>query len=57
MGYKKGHSMELLRAKMTEEWRIALDNKHVVGIVFIDFKDEFDSVSPASKVKKFRNSW
>jgi hypothetical protein len=29
---------------MTEIWRRALDNKQVVGIIFIDFKKAFDSV-------------
>jgi hypothetical protein len=29
---------------MTETWRRALDNKQVVGIIFIDFKKAFDSV-------------
>jgi hypothetical protein len=29
---------------MTETWRRALDNKQVVGVIFIDFKKAFDSV-------------
>ena len=43
--YKKGHSTELLLAKMTEDWRKALDNNLVVGIVFVDFRKAFDSIS------------
>ena len=31
--YKKGHSKELLLVKMTEQWRWALDNNLVVGVV------------------------
>jgi hypothetical protein len=42
--YKKSYSTELLLIKMTEIWRRALDNKQVVGIIFIDFKKAFDSV-------------
>ncbi len=30
---------------MTEDWRKALDNKQVVGVLFIDLKKAFDSVS------------
>ena len=35
--YKKGHSTQLLLAKMTEGWRSALDRKLIVGVLFIDF--------------------
>ena len=43
--YKKGHSTELLLVKMTENWRRALDNNLVVGVVFVDFRKAFDSIS------------
>jgi hypothetical protein len=36
--YKKGHSTELLLVKMTDDWRRALDNNLVVGVVFVDFR-------------------
>ena len=42
--YKKGHSTQLLLAKMTEDWRSALDRNLVVGVVFIDFRKAFDSL-------------
>ena len=42
--YKKGHSTQLLLAKMTEDWRSALDRKLVVGVVFIDFRKASDSL-------------
>lgn len=42
--YKKGHSTELLLVKMTEEWRRALDNNLVVGVIFVDFRKAFDSI-------------
>ena len=32
---------------MTEDWRKIWDKKQVVGVVFIDFKKAFDSVSHA----------
>ena len=53
--YKKGHSTELLLVKMTEDWRTALDNKLVVGIVFIDFKKTFDSVSHFLLLQKLQS--
>ena len=34
--YKKDHCTELLLSKMTEDWKRALDNNMVVGIVFVD---------------------
>ena len=43
--YRKGHSTELLLVKMTEAWRRALDRKLVVGVVFVDFRKVFDSIS------------
>ena len=42
--YKKGHSTQLLLAKMTQDWRSALDRKLVVGVFFIDFRKAFDSL-------------
>ena len=53
--YKKGHSTELLLVKMTEDWRKALDKKQVLGVVFIDFKKAFDSVSHALLLEKLQN--
>jgi hypothetical protein len=35
----------MLMVKMTEDWRRALDNRQVVGVLFIDLKKAFDSVS------------
>ena len=42
--YEKGHSTQLLLAKMTKDWRSALDRKLVVGVAFIDFRKAFDSL-------------
>ena len=43
--YKKGYSTELLLVKMIEDWKMALDKNLVVGIVFVDFRKAFDSIS------------
>ena len=42
--YRKGHSTELMLAHLTETWRLAVDNKLVVGIAFVDFQKAFDCV-------------
>ena len=52
--YKKGHSTELLLVKMTEEWRRALDNNLVVGVVFVDFRKAFDSISHPVLLRKLQ---
>lgn len=38
MGFIKGRSTEGLLTHPTEQWKIALCNGNVVGVVFIDFK-------------------
>jgi hypothetical protein len=43
--YKKYHSTEMLMVKMMEDWRRGLDNRQVVGVLCIDLKKVFDSVS------------
>ena len=43
--YKKGHSTEVLLVKMNEDQRRALDKNLTVRIVFIHFRQEFDSIS------------
>ena len=52
--YKKGHSTELLLVKMTEEWRRALDNNLVVGVVFVDFRKAFDSICHPILLRKLQ---
>ena len=52
--YKKGHSTELLLVKMTENWRRALDNNLVVGVVFVDFRKAFDSISHPVLLRKLQ---
>ena len=43
--YRKGRSTELLLNHLTETRRQAIDNKLVMGAVFIDFQEAFDCVS------------
>ena len=32
--------------KTTEDWKLALDNDGIVGIMFIDLRKAFDSIDP-----------
>ena len=52
--YKQGHSTELLLGKMSKDWRRAVDNNHTVGIVFVDFRKAFDSISHPLLLKKLQ---
>ena len=59
-GYKKGKSTETLQLKMTKDWKKAIDQGKVVGIIFLDFSKAFDSVSHPilmEKVKETRYNW
>ena len=39
---------------MTEQWRWALDNNLVVGVVFVDFRKAFDSISHLVLLRKLQ---
>ena len=43
-GYKKGISMKTLLLKI-EDWKIAIDQGKVVGVIFLDFHKAFNAVS------------
>ena len=55
--YKKGHSTERLLIGMTEDWRQALDNSLLVGVVFEDFQKAFDIVSHSLLLQKVQGLW
>ena len=40
---------------MTEDWRRALDKKQTVGIVFVDFRKAFDSISSDLLLQKLQD--
>ena len=44
-GFRKGGSPELLLVSLTEQWRLALDESNIIGVVFIDFQKAFDCVN------------
>ena len=51
-GFRKARSTEDLLLYLTETWQAALDQKKVVGILLIDFKKAFDTVSHPILLKK-----
>lgn len=52
--YKQGHSTEMLLVKMTEDGRRALDDNLVVGVVLVDFRKAFDSISHEVLMQKLQ---
>lgn len=55
--YKKGHSTERRLIGMTEDWRQALDNSLLVGVVFEDFQKAFYTVSHSLLLQKVQGLW
>lgn len=53
--YKQGFSTELLLLHLTERWKEELDNGQVIGVLFIDFKKAFDSISHNILKDKLKN--
>ena len=51
-GFRPSRSTEDILLYMTEKWRNAVDSGHVVGVLFIDFRKAFDSVSHPILLKK-----
>lgn len=43
--YRQGRSTEGLLIYLTETWKKALNNRQVIGTVYIDFQKAFDTVS------------
>ena len=44
--YRKKNSSEISLVKLVEDWKLTLDNKHVVGILLTDLSKAFDSLHP-----------
>ena len=44
-GFRKSKSTEGLLLNLTENWKQALDEGKVIGVLFVDFKKAFDSVN------------
>ena len=53
--YKKGKSTEKLLIQITEKWRIAVDRKLLVGVLFVDFTKVFDTVSHNILIQKLND--
>ena len=43
-GFLRGHSCATTLIKLTDDWRVALDQKKVVGTIAIDLSKAFDSI-------------
>ena len=44
--YSNKNSCETSLVKLVEDWKLTLDNKHVVGILWTDLSKAFDSLHP-----------
>ena len=43
-GFRSGHSTQDVLLRVTEDWKLALDDDNLVGIMFIDLSKAFDSI-------------
>ena len=43
-GFLKGHSCATALIKLTDDWRIALDEKKEMGVIAIDLSKAFDCI-------------
>ena len=57
MGVQKSKSTEGLLLSLTENWKQALDEGKVIGVLFVDFKKAFDSVNREILKKKTVSMW
>eukprot|EP00111_Clytia_hemisphaerica_P004320 TCONS_00012327-protein len=55
-GFREKRSSEDLLLHLTETWRKAIDQNKVVGVLFIDLKKAFDSISHDVLHQKFKAS-
>ena len=55
--YRKKNSCETSLVKLVEDWKLTLDNKHVVGILSTDLSKAFDSLHPPLLLAKVVGLW
>lgn len=54
-GFRKGLSCEAALQKTLIEWRAILDKSEMIGVMFVDFKRAFETVSRKILLKKLRS--
>ena len=52
--YRKTHSCKTALINLIEHWRLAVDNKQIVGTLTTDMSKAFDSMHPALLLSKLR---
>ena len=52
-GYRKGQSCETLIG-LVERWKLAVDNRNVVGVFSTDMSKAFDSLYPPLLINKLK---
>ena len=52
--YRKTHSCETTLIRLTEDWKMAADNKEYVTVLSTDMSKAFDSLHPALMIQKLK---
>ena len=52
--YRKTHSCQTTLIGLTEDWKMAADNKEYVTVLFTDMSKVFDSLHPALTIQKLK---
>lgn len=53
--YRKTHSCETTLIRLTEDWKMAPDNKEYVTVLSTDMSKAFDSLNPALMIQKLKS--
>ena len=53
-GYSEGKSTEALLLLLTEKWKHTVENGEVVGTLFIDCRNTFDSIDHQILLKSYK---